>query len=120
MISNKSTKNNNNNFIVLRLFDSDFGSQLISAISEMPDFALNESARSVTLKRAIVQHIVGSTISQDAHSARDSSVDWKRYQHIEEYLNKNLTIECTEKKPIENHEGGSAYFDVNLKQSFSY
>jgi hypothetical protein len=119
MIS-KSTKNKKINFIVLRLVDSDFGSQLILAISELADFALSESTPSLTLKRALVQHMVGSTISQEAHSAREHSIDWKNYKHIEGYLDKNLTVEFTEKKPIENHGGGSAYFDVNLNQSFSY
>lgn len=110
----------NLNFIVLELCDNDFGSRLRSTLELFSEDVFKGVYCPITLKKAVIQHIIGLSMQESASFNKKGDIDWARFQHTEQYLIEKLRVTFEEIKPDKDHEGGSAYFDVSLNQCFGY
>lgn len=108
------------NFVVASLCDSDFSKQLSPSLSYAMNSYKSHVLSEAEIKRIIVQSVVGLVIADDSNRYQDEGINWERYQTIQQFLERRLTVSFSQDKPSIDHEGGSAYYDLNTKQVYSF
>lgn len=108
------------NFVVASLCDSDFSKQLSPSLSYAMNSYKSHVFSEAEIKRIIVQSVVGLVIADDSNRYQDEGINWERYQTIQQFLERRLTVSFSQDKPSIDHEGGSAYYDLNTQQAYSF
>jgi hypothetical protein len=117
------------NFIVVELCDNDFGWKIQEALLELVDKSPDLNFCPEIAKRYIIEYILcdyrKDMILNERHYS-DNQFE-KRISELKDYLSK-IRVTFRDKLPtytpeenseVINHDGGSAYYDVNLKKAFS-
>lgn len=112
------------NFIVANLGDNDFGYILKDGlVSYMSDKLRNLPVNDFQCKHYLIGFVVGKVILKNAmfkSDSNESSIDMSKVESLQEYLQNSLSVEITDKLPTIDHDGGSAYYDLNLDVAYTF
>lgn len=106
------------NFIVANMCDMDYHLLLQTSMQMLCPVALKESNWDERkLKQAVIRHLVGLVICRDTTNMNfDCPI--AEYRSLEEYFEGQINITFSTVKPEDGM--GSAYYDVNFGESFTF
>jgi hypothetical protein len=108
------------NFIQVSLCDNDFGWTIADALRDGVDnFGYDKKLCPFLWKKFIIAYVVGYHMRNRVDLESSLEIDWKRAHSLEEYL-KRIKVTYEQKRPTDDDDSGSAYYDFNLKEAYTY
>ena len=107
------------NFITVRLCDNDYGLDIAAALNEMNSYwGCMDRVCPTTVKMFVIEHII------EHHCKASILREGKRLSPEEEkstrtYLEK-IKVTFDRHAPTDDHDGGSACFNVNMKTVWTF
>ena len=111
---------NNNNFLVARLCDNDFGSTIKDAIEHgIKYWGLDNTLPIEKWKKFILIYVEAN------HRQRNLIRDWQEddtwnIQSTIKHLNERMDVTYENNAPTDDHDGGSAAYDFNRNYLYTY
>jgi hypothetical protein len=112
------------NFIVARFGDNDFGHTIKEALIEGVDYwGLDTKACPIIWKRFILAYLTGYMMKRRAvdpvGEVSDDTAFWKSLPINNNYFQK-LRVTFDVVAPTDDHDGGSAAYDLNRKYAWTF
>jgi hypothetical protein len=111
------------NFIVARFGDNDFGNTIKEALEEgAKNWGLDKQACPIIWKRFIIAYLLGYELKKQAICDKDSDEarDEEHFQFLRTRYFQNVRVTFEVNKPVDDDDGGSACYDLNLKYGWTF
>ncbi|MFS1430298.1 hypothetical protein LMH73_025090 [Vibrio splendidus] len=105
------------NFLLVALFDNDFGGSMHDA-AEFAMHNLDCTKASIhSIRVTVINHMIGTQVHKQAASSK--GIDWDSLKNTAQYLERKIEVSVVDKLPGGYcYDGGAAYADLNTGDVF--
>jgi hypothetical protein len=107
------------NFIVAKLCDNDFGHHIKDALVEGVEWwGLDKKACPIIWKRFIIAYLMGYL--RKRHVVYSENVTEEHMDFLDNNYFQGIRVTFERNAPTEDHDGGSAAYDINRKYAWTF